>query len=302
MSGRFSRFLFGTWRPFSLWRLLGSLLFITVASYLGLALYIYVFQSRLVYFPVSTLAGTPADLGLAYRDLRLPTGAAGQSVHAWSVPAAADHDSGRWVLLCHGNGGNISHRLELLKILHNLGFSTLIFDYRGFGESDGRPSEGNTYEDAAAAWRWLTEQQGVEPERIMVFGRSLGGAVAAWLAQRERPGLLVVESSFTSLVDMGRDLYPYLPVGWLARHRYPTRQYVAGFPGPTLVMHSINDEIVPLRMGRELYASAPGDKAFVELRGGHNEVWHAMGREYEDRLRGGIDKLWPWSPAPAEAD
>ncbi len=299
--GKLAPYIFGTLPNASLWRVLGSLLFILAASYLGLAVYLYFFQSRLVYFPTATLVGSPADLGLAYQDVWLNPDKGKGFVHAWAAPADPSFDSGRWVLFCHGNGGNISGRLPLLEILHRLGYSTLIFDYRGFGRSSGRPTERNTYQDAVAAWRWLVEEQAVAPEDIMVFGRSLGGAVAAWLAREKNPGLLVVESTFTSLVDMGRQLYPFLPVHWLARHRYPTQRHIASYPGPILIMHSQDDELVPMEMGRQLYKTATGDKLFIELRGGHNEVWYVMGREYEQRLRQGVEQLWP-QPEPVAGD
>ncbi len=287
------KILFGTLLDFSLWRIAGSVLFIVIFSYLGLVVYIYFFQANLIYLPTYSVDHSPADLGLAYDELWLPVADQEGRVHAWSILAAPGNDRGRWVLFCHGNAGNIGDRLTLIDMFHRLGFSTLIFDYRGYGKSPGRPSERNTYEDVAAGWHWLIEEQGVEPGAIMVYGRSLGGAIAAWLAQEKQPGMVVVESAFTSIADMGRLLYPFLPVRWLTRYRYPTRSYLASYEGPVLIMHSKDDEMMPMSMGRELYAVAAGKKRFVELKGGHNEVIYVMGDKYEQLLDQKITELWP---------
>ncbi len=290
---QFKQLMFGTLFSGSPWRIMKAVLFIIIMSYVGLAVFLFFFQTNLIYLPSSQITQTPEDYGLDYQELWLPTGERNEKVHAWSIPAAEANDSGRWVLFCHGNAGNIGGRLTMAKILRNMGFSTLLFDYRGFGRSEGRPSEQNTYEDSLAAWRWLTEEQRVQPREIMIFGRSLGGAVAAWLAREKNPGLLIVESTFTSIPEMGQQLYPYFPVRWLVRHHYPVRKFLADYDGPLLIMHSRDDEIVPMEMGRELYEIAPGEKQFFQLRGGHNEVWYVMGDEYEDILRQGIENLWP---------
>jgi len=275
------------------YRLVKSILFIVTASYIGVAVYVYLFQSRLVFMPYRELNGTPADIGLDFEQLRLPIANTEQYIHAWSVPLASENDSGRWVLFCHGNAGNISHRLPLIQRLHKAGFSVLIFDYRGYGESPGKPSEENTYQDVKTAWNWLVDKKNARPKDIMVYGRSLGGSIAAWLAARENPGMLVIESSFTSIIEMGRNAYPYLPVAWLSRFKYPTLKYVQEYEGPTLILHSEDDEIVPIEMGRELYEAAAGEKAFAELRGGHNDGWDSMDRQYDEILQKHISELWP---------
>ena len=289
----FKQLMFGSLITASPWRIFKSVLVILLLTYLGLMVLLFFFQRGMLYFPAAAIEQKPSDFGLDYEELWLPVDNETEQVHAWSIPAAPENDTGRWILFCHGNAGNIGDRLPVIEILHRLGFSTLIFDYRGFGRSTGRPSEKNTYQDAAAAWDWLVSEKGVEKERIMIFGRSLGGAVATWLAREKNPGLLVVESTFTSIADMGRELYPIMPVNWLVRYRYPVREYMADYEGPVLIMHSHDDELVPMEMGRELYEVAPGEKKFFELRGGHNEVWFIMGEEYEKLLLQGIEELWP---------
>ena len=268
-------------------RILFSVARIVIASYAGLCLYMYLFQSRYVYYPSSTVHADPEDIGLDFQDLRLTV--EDETVHAWAVPPSAD--SSKWVVYCHGNAGNIGHRLDMIQLFHELGFGVMIFDYRGYGESTGKPTEANTYADALAAWNWLTAEHGVAEEDVIVFGRSLGGAIAAWLAVETSPGALVLDSAFTSIPDMGKRLYPYLPVRLFARIRYPTEKYVEQVKCPVLVLHSPTDEIVPFEFGRRLFEAASEPKTFVELDGGHNDARGGEGWDYTSRLVDGLEKI-----------
>ncbi len=244
-------------------------LIVLAAAYGGLALLLVVFQSRLVFYPETgrEIVATPARFGLPYEDLYLKT-ADGIMLHGWYVPAAQPRGT---VLFLHGNAGNISHRIESVQMFHRLGYSTLIFDYRGYGNSVGTPSEQGTYRDAEAAWRYLTEQRHVPACRIALFGESLGGAVGAWLAARQQPAALVIASGFTSVPDLAQHFYPYLPVRWLARIRYDTRAYLKSVAAPVLIAHSPEDDIVPFEHGRALFAAAHPPRQFLELAGGHND-------------------------------
>jgi fermentation-respiration switch protein FrsA (DUF1100 family) len=265
-----------------------NLLGVAVLAYGALAAYVYFGQDRLVYFPEigREIRATPGDVGLAYETLTLETGD-GEQLHAWFVP----HEQGRaTVILFHGNAGNISHRLEYLAMFHRMGLSTLIFDYRGYGRSTGKPSEKGLYRDAEAAWKFAAEERSIPADRIVLFGESLGGAVAAWLAARQRPGALVLASVFTSVPDMGSELYPWLPIRWLARMRYDTRAALTDVTCPVLVAHSPEDEIVPFSHGRELFAAAPQPKAFLELAGGHNEGFVFARPDWEARVAGFLDE------------
>lgn len=250
-------------------RLLGTLLTGLVLGYVALAALLFVFQSRLIYFPEMgrTDKGTPAQLRLAFEDVRIAT-ADGETLHGWFVPAAAARAT---VLFLHGNAGSIVHRLEWLPMFQRLGLSVLLVDYRGFGASTGSPSEAGTYADAEAAWRHLTADRRIPPERIVVFGESLGGAVAARLAASATPGALVLHSAFTSAPDLAADLYPFLPARLLTRFRYDTLGAVQASRGPLLVAHSPQDEIVPVAHGRRLLDAAPGPKQWLELAGSHND-------------------------------
>ena len=248
-----------------MWHALGIL----AAAYGGVALLVYIFQSRLIFYPgiEREIVATPSQIGLPYEDIHLQT-SDGVSLHGWYIPAPQPRGT---VLFLHGNAGNISHRLESVQMFHRLGYSTLIFDYRGYGNSSGVPTEQGTYRDAEAAWRYLTEQRHTPSCRIVLFGESLGGAVAAWLAARQKPAALVIASGFTSVPDLGQQLYPFLPVRWLARIRYDTRENLRTVEAPVLIAHSPEDDIIPFEHGRALYAAANPPKQFLELAGGHND-------------------------------
>jgi fermentation-respiration switch protein FrsA (DUF1100 family) len=263
-----------------------SFLLIALALYVGLALLLYVFQSRFVYFPTRAVVATPDRIGLAYQAVTLYA-ADGVRLSAWFIPAPEPRGV---VLFCHGNAGNISHRLDSIALFHRLGFSTLIFDYRGYGESEGRPSEKGTYLDAQAAWDYLAEEQGFAPDQIVIFGRSMGGAVAAWLAQETTPRALIVESTFTSVADMGAELYPYLPIRLLARYRYSAVEYVRQANCPVLVVHSRHDEMIPFSQGQRLYEVAGEPKEFLEIQGTHNEGFLTSGKLYEQGLEGFLSR------------
>lgn len=238
----------------------------------------WLFQERLVYFPSRELEATPGDLGMAYREVRFPAGD-GVALHGWFAPAENPRGA---ALYFHGNAGNISHRLETVRLARGLGLDIFLFDYRGYGQSEGRPTEEGTYADARGAWAWLTGEGGRDPARIVLWGRSLGGAVAARLAAEldPPPAGLILESTFTSLPDMGAAVYPFLPVRLIARMRYPVAEDLARVRCPVLVAHSPSDEVVPYRFGERLYAVAPEPKRFLRLAGDHNHGWLATGREY----------------------
>lgn len=244
---------------------------IIVLVYLGLAALIFFKQSALVFLPEMDRAfrASPADIGLPFTALKLATGD-GEILDGWFVPAGTEPKRGL-VIFFHGNAGNIGHRLDYLRMFHDLGLGTLMLDYRGYGLSSGSPSEAGTYSDAATAWRHATQSLGFPSDRIALFGESLGGGVAAQLAAEDRPAALVLASTFTSVPDMGADLYPLLPIRLLARIRYDTLARLSGITCPVLVIHSRNDDIVPFTHGQRLFAAAHPPKQFLELQGGHND-------------------------------
>ena len=250
-------------------RMLLQLLTVTVAAYAIVVLFTWLTQDRLIYFPqIGGIAKlTPAQVKLPFEELRIAT-ADGETLAAWWVPAAASRGV---VLLFHGNAGSIADRIDYLPHFHAMGYAVLLVDYRGYGASSGKPTEQGTYLDAQAAWEWLTVMRGINPGAIVLAGESLGGAVAAELAARVQPRALLLISTFTSVPDLGSEIYPWLPVRLISRYRYDTLSHLRNYRGPVLIAHSRDDEIVPFAHGERLFAAAPGDKSMLEMRGGHND-------------------------------
>lgn len=247
-------------------RMLLTLALFFVVAYLALVLLVYWGQSRLIYFPQRNLTDTPRDIGLDYTSVHIST-ADGEMLHGWWVAAPAAKGT---VLLFHGNAGNISHRINYASMFRRLGYNTLLLDYRGYGQSSGSPSESGMCRDARAAWLYVTETLGISPAQIVLFGESLGGAVAAWLAAQEKPGLLVLASTFTSIPDLAAGLYPFLPVRWISRFQYDTLKSLQSVTCPVLIVHSPDDEIIPFDHGQRLFQAASEPKQFLQLEGGHN--------------------------------
>jgi len=255
-----------------LWIVLG----VVTGLYFFCALVLWLRQAKYVYHPTWRIEATPADVGLTYEDVYLTT-ADHVRLNGWFIPAEAPRGV---ILLFHGNGGNIGHRVETLAVLSRLGFSTFIIDYRGYGASGGSLSEQGTYLDAEAAWRYLVEQRGAAPEEIVLFGRSLGGVFAAYLAQTHRAAAVIVDSALTSAPDLAAELFPAFPVRRLLRFNYPTIDYLAKAQCPVLVLHSPDDEMVPFHHGRRLFAAAPEPKEFHQLVGSHDSGYEVRGDAY----------------------
>jgi hypothetical protein len=255
-----------------------KILLCILGGYLLVVFLAFVFQDRMVFFPDPHLVGNPGNLGLDYEDVWIES-ADGYRLHGWFVPGPRDNARAT-VLFLHGNAGNISHRLEMLKIVHQLGLNCLMLDYRGYGQSQGSPSEQGLYTDAEAAWNWLVQEKGLSSRDIICWGRSLGGAVAAYVARDKNPGALIIESSFTSLPELGQKLYPFLPVKMISRMSFSTPQYIKYMSCPVLVVHSPEDEIVPFAFGEELYRAAKEPREFLQIQGGHNEGFLVSGEAY----------------------
>ena len=266
-------------------RMLHSILFILVSVWVLLSLLLYIFQPRFIYFPQSKIDFTPDMAGLSFEDIYFKT-EDDVLLNGWFIPV---DDARKTLLFFHGNGGNISHRLESLKIFHEMGLSVFIIDYRGYGQSQGTTSEQGTYRDAEAAWQFLTETRGISDEDIIIFGRSMGGAVAIWLAGKHTPNLLILESAFTSVADMAKHYYPYLPTHLLVRIKYASIDRIEYIHCPILISHSQTDEIVPYKYGRELFEKARAPKSFLELKGGHNDGFIISGRSYIDGIENFIN-------------
>ncbi len=270
------------------------LLLVVFITWCGIALYLYFSQSRLLYYPElpsRTIEATPAALGLPFENVQLQA-ADGTRLHAWFVPATTSRGT---LLFSHGNAGNIGHRLDSIRQFHSLGLDVLIYDYRGFGESEGKPTEAGTYLDAKAAWDYLLEERRIAPQQIIIFGRSLGAAVAAELASQYPSAGVILESAFTSVPDMAASIYPWLPVRLLSRYQYNNLEKIARITSPLLLVHSRGDEIVPYDQGERLFAQANEPKQFLELSGGHNDGNHVSQDIYMETLQQFLEEILPLS-------
>jgi fermentation-respiration switch protein FrsA (DUF1100 family) len=239
-------------------------------------------ETSLIYFPSRPLEVTPADFGLAFEEVHLAA-EDGVKIHAWLLPRPSPRFT---ILFAHGNAGNISHRLDRARLLgRRLSAEVFLFDYRGYGRSEGRPDEQGTYRDARAAYRYLTETRRVGPDRLVLFGESLGSAVVLQLALEGAARALVLESPFTSIRDMARLVLPWLPLSPLLRTRYDNLAKVGSLKVPLLVLHGDRDEVVPFAQGRRVFEAAREPKRFHRIVGaGHNDTYLTGGKEYWDVL------------------
>jgi uncharacterized protein len=238
-------------------------------------------EKGIVFFPDPYLVGTPADVGLAYEDAYFPA-ADGVQLHGWWVP-----NPGAPVFVWfHGNAGNISHRLENIQLLHDrVGVQVFIFDYREYGLSQGRISREGTFLDAAAAWRYVAETRGTPPGEIVLFGRSLGTALATDLAGQHPCRGLILESAFTNSSDMAKMLAPFL-FDWRPKIPYDNLGKIARVQSPVLVIHGSHDEVIPVDMGRRVFAAANSPKDLYIIPGAHhNDTYLVGGRTYFERLK-----------------
>ncbi|MCG8431455.1 MAG: alpha/beta hydrolase [Candidatus Omnitrophica bacterium] len=233
-----------------------------------LVLYVKHLETRMVFFPSPEVSFTPRDAGLEYEDITMLT-ADGIRLNGWFIR----HPEAAFTLLFfHGNGGNISDRVDKLALLHSLKVDVLIIDYRGYGLSQGKPSEQGLYRDAGAAYRFLRDTRDIPQEKIVAYGESLGAAVSLHLAAREPLAGVVLEGAFSSGEDMGRILFPVIPpVFW--KRKYDSYETIRSVNAPLLFLHSPTDEIVPYSQARKLFERARGEKYFVELEGGHNTLY-----------------------------
>jgi fermentation-respiration switch protein FrsA (DUF1100 family) len=246
-------------------------------------------EKGIVFFPDPTLIGTPADYGLEYEEVWFAAGD-GVKLHGWWVPQK-DAPGAPVFLWFHGNAGNISHRLENIKLLHDLvGVTVFIFDYREYGKSQGRINREGTFLDAAAAYRYVAETRKVPPRDIVLFGRSLGTALATDLAVKVPCRSLILESPFTDSKDMARLFAPFL-FDWRPSVPYDNIGKVGRVPVPVLIIHGENDEIIPVDMGRRVFAAAPESKElYIIPRAHHNDTYLVGGRAYFERLKGFIHR------------
>lgn len=247
-----------------------SILISIILGYSLLLGVMYLFQNKLIFLPSSELIVTPEKAGLRGEDVWINT-KDGEQLHGWFFPNEATEYI---VVLCHGNAGNISNRIDIAKLLNGIGLSVLLYDYRGYGQSSGKPSEEGVYTDVESVVYFLKNERGYSEHQMIMYGRSMGGAVASYAATKFDVSGLVLDSAFKNLKAMVRDLYPFVPAS-LARFELPTEEYLKEISDiPVMIMHSPRDSIVGISHGQHLYRIASEPKKFVELRGGHNDNFH----------------------------
>ncbi len=242
------------------------------------------FEHKQIYKPGRQLAATGRELGRPLEDVWLKT-PDGLRLHGWFFPADTHSSRAHQVLLlCHGNAGNIGHRLHWVKAWLELGLNVFVFDYRGYGRSEGRVHEAGTYIDAQTAWRWL-RAKGFAPENIVVLGKSLGGGVASGLALREPVGALILQSTFTSIPDIGAELFRWLPVRrWHSIH-YDTINRLSQIKAPVLVAHGKGDDLIGFHHAEKNFKAAAGPKMFLEIAGDHVSTIEDGRAEYVEGLK-----------------
>lgn len=238
------------------------------------------FEQANIYFPDRVVAATPREAGLAFEDIHL-TSQDGVAICGWWMPHSRAQAT---VLFLHGNGGNISHRMATLAGFHEHGFSVFIIDYRGYGQSAGRPSEQGLYRDALAAYGFLADKKNILPDDVVLFGESLGGMVAADLASRVKIRAIITEGSPSSAVDMGEMMFPFLPVRRFLKQRFEAADKLARVSAPKLIIHSRDDEIVPFALGERLFQAAKEPKEFWAISGSHCAGPSISGELYWDKI------------------
>jgi fermentation-respiration switch protein FrsA (DUF1100 family) len=258
--------------------------------FLGLVVFLWLFmkyvERRQIYYPMRAIEMTPEDIGLKYEDVFFEA-SDGVRLNGWFIEA---ENSRGVVLFCHGNAGNISHRLDSILLLLRMDLDVFIFDYRGYGRSRGFTTEKGTYLDATAAYEYLSRERSIPPGRVVLFGRSIGGNVAIDLASKVKVACLVSESAFSSIEDMAKSIYGVRPPRWLLSNHFDAVSRIKKVGIPKLIIHSRDDEIVPFKQGRELFDAATDPKEFFELAGSHNEGFLRSGRGYVETIRDFVDR------------
>lgn len=248
------------------------------------------FGERWLIFPGTSLVyRTPAAMNWEFEDVVLEVGE--EKTHGWYIPL--EKESRGCVLFSHGNAGNIADRLESCELFRNLGFDVFVYDYGGYGQSTGKPSEKRCYADIRAAWHYLSFERAIPDSRIVLFGRSLGGGPTAQLATEVKPGAIILESTFASIAQVAKRTFPILPMKLLLRTKFESIKKVSSFSAPLLVAHSPEDDVIPYENGKLLFEAAKEPKTFFEMRGSHNEGFWMMEDEYRGQLDAFLKNAMP---------
>ena len=253
-------------------------------------------ENRFVFFPDKRIEETPRDWGLAYEEIYFTT-QDGLSLNGWWIPGTG---SPLTILWFHGNAGNISHRLDNIKLRHDLlGVNIFIFDYREYGRSEGRASEEGTYRDGDSAIRYLRGRGDIDPTKIVFLGESLGSAVAVEMATRHGCAALILESPFLSIPEMAKTSFPFLPIGSFFQTKYNTLSKIGQVGAPLLIAHGEHDEIVPFQHGQRLFEAASEPKEFYRIKQArNNDLYLVGGKAYLETLNRFLGKVTGVKPSP----
>jgi len=266
--------------------LLYLIIAVIVAIYTIKAVRLYRRQGEHVYNPSHILNGSPADQGLNYENIHFRS-VDNILLHGWFTPCT---NSSKIILLLHGNTGNISDCISSLAIFAELGYNTFVFDYRGYGQSEGHPDELGTYHDAEAAWEWLLRERHYAPQDVIILGRSLGASISSWLASKHQAAAVVLESTFTSLPDIAAETHRLIPARLMTRFNYNTLNNVRKIHSPILIVHSRDDAVIPYHHGQRLFDSANEPRAFLDIDGDHAEGFLHSGQHYINGLQDFLNK------------
>ena len=273
-----------------------KILLIIILCIILFRIYFIFLEQKSLYHPYKEIPETPANLGIAYEDVNfscsplavsggIPSKAGKTNdeplLNGWFIPAK---DAKVTVLYCHGNAGNIYHRLHKVKFFHEMGVNFFIFDYRGYGKSSGNPSEKGLYKDAQAAYDYIVSRSDVDKNKIVVYGKSLGGPVAAELCLHRKASALILEGSFASVALRAQQLYPFLPMKLLIAQKYDTMAKVKDLPIPKLIVHGRQDEVISFSHAEILFKSAAWPKQFLPFEGGHNDDVYVTSAAYREKL------------------
>ncbi len=258
-----------------------------VIFYIFMIGYAKYYEQTKIYFPTKEIRFTPQDVSLEYEDVFFET-EDGLRLNSWFIPA--ENPKGI-ILYNNGNAGNIGDRIEITKIFNKLNLSVFLFDYRGYGKSQGKPSEEGLYRDAMAAYQYLNSRHDIDRDRIILYGESIGAVVAADLASKVNARALIFQSGFSSAVDMGERLFPFLPVRWLITVRYNAVEKLKNLSTPKLIIHSRDDEMIPFELAEKVFNSASEPKEFYIMHGTHNEAIFMSKEEYSKKVGAFIDNV-----------
>ncbi|MCK9614499.1 MAG: alpha/beta hydrolase [Candidatus Omnitrophica bacterium] len=257
-----------------------------ILGIVSLAIYVKYLEQRNLFFPFREINYTPQEIGLSYEDIYFAT-QDNKKINGWFIPSK---NAKYAILFFHGNAGNISHRLDKIKIFHDLGLNIFIIDYRGYGNSEGKPSETGFYLDARASYGYLIDKLKIKPSSIILYGESLGGAVAFELATQVDVLAIITEETFSSVRDVAKDIYPFLP-SFFVGDKFNSVSRIGKLTIPKLIVHSKDDEMIPFKHAQKLYESAKDPKMLVAISGSHNSAFLDSGKDYKNHIREFIEGL-----------